>query len=137
VEKSDGCWLWLGSRHRIGHGYASLNGRVQYAHRVSWQLTHGAIPDGQVVCHKCDNPPCVNPEHLFVGTQGDNMRDAASKGRLSEAQRRDAKLSEASVRQIKSLLAAGVSQQSIAASVGVSRTCISAISTGRNWKDIA
>jgi hypothetical protein len=133
VDRSGACWLWLGSRHRQGHGYASLNGRVQYAHRVSWQLTHGPIPEGHVVCHKCDNPPCVNPDHLFVGTQGDNVRDARAKGRMTTETMRSAKLSTENVLTVRDMLASGTTQSAVAAAMGVTRSCIGLIAQGRRW----
>ena len=78
VTKSDGCWTF--AAHLSGHGYRSFRGRP--AHRVAWELSNGPIPDGMNVLHKCDNPPCVRPTHLFLGTHADNMRDAKEKGRM-------------------------------------------------------
>lgn len=87
VAKSDGCWLWTGSRQRNGYGFLFAGTRKEphpeRAHRVSWRIHFGEIPDGLWVLHKCDNPPCVNPEHLFLGTRTDNMRDCARKGRVT------------------------------------------------------
>lgn len=74
------CWLWQGG-HRDHHGYGNFRGHA--THRVSWALSNGPIPDGLIVCHKCDNPPCVRPSHLFVGTIGDNTRDMVQKGRAA------------------------------------------------------
>ena len=75
----DVCWLWLGSKQRYGVFY---NSRHNYrAHRIAWILTYGPIPDGLLVCHHCDNPPCCNPKHLFLGTSSDNARDSVAKGR--------------------------------------------------------
>lgn len=80
IREPDTCWEWQGHREK-GYGILMVYGRRLYAHRISYFLTHGDIPAGLVVMHSCDNPPCANPAHLSVGTQGDNLRDMASKGR--------------------------------------------------------
>lgn len=82
VNKTDGCWLWTAST-RSGYGAIKYNNKVEGAHRISYILYKGEINDGLFVCHTCDNPSCVNPDHLFLGSNSDNMKDAFDKGRLN------------------------------------------------------
>lgn len=116
VQKTDTCWLWTGTKHSCGYGGLSIGSppnqlRIS-AHRFSWELHNGPIPDGMEVLHRCDNPPCVRPEHLFVGTQAENNWDAIKKERrplvpkaLEQAWERNArrKFSDDEVRQIRTL----------------------------------
>ena len=81
VTTGPGCWLWSGATKNGRYGYVQFRGRIWAAHRVAWHLTHGEIPPGLVICHKCDVEQCCRPDHLFVGTQADNMRDMREKGR--------------------------------------------------------
>lgn len=80
-EPMSGCHLWIGALDRKGYGSFRSEGRTVRAHRLAWEREHGPIPDGLYVCHRCDNPGCVNPDHLFLGTQGRNLRDMARRGR--------------------------------------------------------
>lgn len=82
VDKTDDCWLWTGGSNGLGYGvFGIATGQTMGAHRYSWQIVFGPIPDGMFVCHQCDTPACVRPDHLFLGTHEDNMVDMVSKGR--------------------------------------------------------
>lgn len=83
VDKSGDCWVWVGAIISTGHpyGFFALNGTRVYAHRFAYEMANGPIPKGMVVCHKCDNPKCVRHDHLFLGTQADNVSDMMQKGR--------------------------------------------------------
>ena len=150
VTKTDTCWLWQGARDEKGYGYSSLNGRNMRAHRVSWTLAHGEIPDGLLVLHHCDVPPCVNPAHLFLGTNADNMADMKAKNRQARGDRSgsrrhpesrprgsrqaDAKLNEAQAKEIRSI--EGLSQRAIARRYGVSNVTIHKLRTRKTWKHV-
>lgn len=88
VLEGNNCWIWQGSLDAYGYGKISSGGRSHKrdirAHRLSYEMRFGLIKDGNVICHTCDNPSCVNPNHLFEGTQKDNVRDMVRKGRMSE-----------------------------------------------------
>lgn len=83
VDKSGDCWLWTGGIAANGYGKLSREYKKLYAHRVAHELINGPIPDWMHVCHRCDNPKCVNPTHLFLGTRSDNMQDCLKKGRMT------------------------------------------------------
>jgi hypothetical protein len=138
TEKSDGCWLWRGAINHNGYGLTSIRGRGLLAHRASWLLHFGSIPTGMFVCHHCDNPPCVRPDHLFLGTAEANNRDKARKGRsprgdhngarrmnerLPHGERSPhAKLSSAQVDEIRTRYATGeISQSQLGRTYGVSQ----------------
>lgn len=162
IDTASGCWLWTASLDRDGYG--RFGPRVtKLAHRASWMLHFGPIPDGMLVCHSCDvlhaDPTlyrrCVNPGHLWLGTPADNGADMAAKGRArapgGEAHylRRNpslapigikhgmAKLTDDAVREIRKMRACGSSQRVIAAHIGVSRSAVGHVLTGARWAHVA
>lgn len=134
----DECWEWTASK--FGHGYGQIarggeHGGVMPAHRASYEIEHGPIPRTIWVLHRCDNPGCVNPRHLFLGTVADNNRDRDQKGRTANGLTgRAQKLTAADVRTVVHLYASGVSQEKMAPRFGVAQTTISAILRGRSWR---
>jgi hypothetical protein len=149
VDRSPGqgpdgdCHLWTACRHRQGYGKIAAGGRggkVLKAHRVAWELAFGAIPDGLCVLHKCDSPPCCRVDHLFLGTQLENIADRDAKGRGNGPKGSDvsqAKLTEVEIPVIRRLLAQGVSQEEIGSRFGVLAGTISHINTGRTWTHVS
>jgi hypothetical protein len=113
-----------------------VNSKQKYAHRFAYEITYGALPSRIKVCHKCDNPPCCNPSHLFAGTQKQNLEDMVAKGRSSRGEARpQAKLTSAQVLEIKRI---GKTQpyKKIASQYNVTVSCISSILIGRIWKHV-
>ncbi len=109
------------------------------AHRLSYEIHAGPIPDGLCVCHHCDNPPCVNPAHLFLGTRADNSEDAVVKGRMARQigeRNSRAKLTEDDVREIVRLRKTGLTQQAIADLYNVSQVRVSSIMLGKSWSHL-
>lgn len=134
VSISDGCWEWGGAIHGNGYGILSVHGKMQLAHRVSWQLRHGNIEDGLCVCHHCDNPKCVRPDHLFLGTQADNVHDMIVKGRNfvpAGESHGNAVLTEDQVREIK--MASGTCAE-IAVKYGIDNASVGKIKAGKLWR---
>jgi hypothetical protein len=124
VIKTESCWLFTASCNRKGYGQLTRYGKgTILAHRISWEIHNGPIPKGMVVLHKCDNPKCVNPAHLSLGTNAENSRDMVNKGRSHKRY----KLSEADISAIITLLADGRRQKEIAALFGISQGMVSFI----------
>lgn len=139
-EPNTGCWMWTAYVTPKGYGRVMVGKRSYQAHRYSWLLHRGDIPDGWCVCHKCDTPWCVNPDHLFLGTVDDNNQDMFRKGRaapvprLRGASNPKARLTDASVKDIRELYATGTwTQMDLAAKYGVSTTAVFNVIAGRTW----
>jgi hypothetical protein len=139
VDKKDSCWIWTGARDaREGYGVFWYQGRSQRAHRVSWEIHFGSIPDGMKVCHKCDTPSCVNPSHFFLGTDADNVADRNRKGRQAHLrceQAGNSKLTEQQVKDIRNMYANGNTQRGLARIFKVSQHAIWCIVHNRTWVD--
>ena len=131
------CWEWTAGRHRRGYGKYSVNRSTLPAHRVAWVLTHGEIPEGLLVCHACDNPPCVNPAHLFLGTAKDNAADRDTKGRANTPvgeRSAFAKLTDSEVLAIRACAAEPL--KALATRYHVSAATISRVRHNLIWKHL-
>lgn len=134
-----GCWIWLGGVNSGGYGLFKKKGFCTTAHRYSYLVANHLSSTNLHVLHKCDNRKCVNPKHLFLGTQADNVADMVSKGRNSTARGErnyNAKLSPKDIQSIRQLRKEGLSQQKIADQFGVSQSMIGYIVRNENWKHI-
>lgn len=149
-----GCWRWAGAANDDGYGYMAFRGRTWKAHRVSYTLFCGEVPDGLLVCHHCDNPWCVNPAHLFLGHRSTNMKDMVRKGRSASliTSRQDHfrsgkapageaasghRLTEAQAVTILAEASAGVNTGELAARYGVNRTTIQLLLRGKTWRHLS
>lgn len=141
VEKTETCWLWTGQFDSDGYGRIKTSNRPRRrirAHALSWAIHFGPIPAGLVVCHRCDNPPCVRPDHLFLGTTADNQHDKVAKGRQARGEAVGAaKLTAEQVLEIRSRYAnGGVSQAALAVDYDIGSGAIWAVVTRRTWKHL-
>jgi hypothetical protein len=129
VGGEDECWNWTGAKNQVGYGEIGVDGKSVGAHRLSYEIFVDKIPGGLYVLHKCDNPACVNPSHLFLGTHQDNMDDMCDKGRIARV------LTIEKAREIKRLLAEGnTAKRAIARQFGVNHGLINDIAKGKKWK---
>lgn len=142
TENADVCWEWIACKDRSNYGVIRIDGKTVKAHRVAYELSYGKIPNGLGVLHRCDNPPCCNPTHLFVGNHAENMADMFAKGRRDNAKIRGskqafAKLNEQQVVAIRDEYAkGGITQKELAIKYGVSQPTIGDVIHKRWWKHI-
>lgn len=140
IQREDECWPWLGNLYSSNYGRFFMYNRYFASHRVMWEWIYGPIPPRIEVCHSCDNPSCVNPEHLFLGTHQDNMKDMARKGRggicLGEENKGGGKLKNSDIFYIRDLFQLGWKHRDIAHLFGVSCGLIGHIRQGRVWSHI-
>jgi len=141
VDKTGDCWNWTGSKHKkTGYGRFGFMGRLVYPHRLAYELEIGKIPKGLLVCHRCDNPSCVRPTHLFLGTDASNAADKVRKGRMKPTHGEYnglAKLTERDVLKIRKHHAAGgITMTAIGKQYKVTVQAINQIIKRRNWAHI-
>jgi hypothetical protein len=141
VQKTDACWPWIGGKTKAGYGLFGPGNTKRLAHRIAWELTHGPIPVGLFVCHTCDNPPCVRPDHLFLGTAGDNADDKHAKGRGRGRPKGSPsparKLTAAQVIEIRDRYTGAWGEQSrLARAYGVTQGAIWRIVRRVNWANV-
>lgn len=125
------CWSWLGAGKGNGYGNVTFNGKNKPAHRHAYELFIGSIPDGMDVCHSCDNRWCVNPDHLWIGTREDNMRDCLNKGRADGGNRK--RLPERAIQEIRRQINIGTPSSRIARIFDVNQGTIHAIKYGKSY----
>jgi hypothetical protein len=142
-----GCWLWTGAIASNGYGRFKVDGKPVVASRFAWSMANGEIPTGMLVCHKCDTPSCVNPNHLFIGSHQDNMDDRERKGRISLGAKHAASFStratgehngnsKITAQQASEIRADGRPQRAIAATHGVTQALVSLIKQNKIWRNV-
>lgn len=152
VNKTSDCWLWLGAKNNLGYGVAWNGNKIVLAHRLAYIITTNHIPKGLCVCHHCDNPICVRPQHLFLGTRKENSEDMIKKGRNATGVRNglvkhpesvargersaNAKLTVVKVREMRILYKKGYSQSELANIFGVTPSNCSIVCNYRSWKHV-
>ena len=138
-EPNSGCYIWTGASATGNYPQIRLGTETWAAHRIAYYLAHGDIPQNLCVCHRCDNTLCVNPEHLFLGTDSDNNLDKVQKGRqisLKGLRHYRTHLNEADIRTIFQLRASGFKQKQISERFGISKENVSTILQRRTWRHV-
>jgi len=137
-EPTTGCHLWLGAIDAAGYGKVWLDGRTVHAPRASWMAHRGPIPSGLIICHRCDNPPCINPDHLFVGTHKDNAADRTRKGRFARCGQAG-EINPAAVLSKETVIAIFTAEggtMEISRRFGVPPSSVSGIRLGQRWRSV-
>ena len=140
-EPNSGCWLWLGALNKDGYGNIDIRKTTMVysttgSHRVSYAVFVGPIPPGLSVCHRCDNRACINPDHLFLGTQKDNVRDAAAKQRMGKSRGEAHPDSKFTERDIRAIRASPLNNRQLAEAFDTCSSSISQIRTRRSWRHV-
>ena len=138
IENMTPCIEWSGSKSKTGYGTRAYKGKARLAHRIAWILAFGDIPEGMCVLHKCDNPPCINLDHLYLGTYADNARDRKErnrKGDIRGSKNGGAKIQEQTAVKIK-MLKGLVSSYLIAKALGISQVQVCNIMRGKSWSNV-
>jgi hypothetical protein len=136
VVTETGCVEWTAYRDKDGYGILRVSGKLRRAHRISYERSVGAVPEAMHVLHRCDNPSCINPDHLFLGTNRDNVKDKISKGRdrgIHGTENRHNKLTPEQVIEIRNSTG---TQRAVAARYGISGSLVNYIRNGRSWKHL-
>lgn len=136
----DECWEWKASKNYFGYGNIKIQGKTQGAHRISYEIANGSIPKGMFICHRCDNPSCVNPNHLFMGTHDDNMADRDKKRRQARGERvHTSKLTRSQAVEIRRRYVPYKRDETgsncLSKEFGVSPEQITRIASGQKWRD--
>ena len=147
-NEATGCMEWALGATRDGYGKVKVGGKTWRAHRAMWMAVHGDAPQGMMVCHRCDNPKCVNVEHLFLGTAAENMADKLAKGRYKGGPSHwktrssagcnnvNARINDEIARQIRGLRRSGVSAAAIAQIFNIASQTVYKVASGRSWKHV-
>lgn len=132
------CKMWLRAKDKDGYGLAIYNGATRKTHRLSYELTHGAIPEGKIICHRCARPGCIQPDHLYAGTPADNSADMVKHGTHQIGEKHsNSKLREQDIVNIRDRVAAGETQTALAIEYGIYQSAISKIIKRETWKHVA
>lgn len=137
IDEETGCWMWQAFRNPKGYGMIYYDGRVWLAHRLSFTLHRHNIPGGLCACHSCDTPSCVNPDHIFLGSNADNVQDAVNKGRIPFGESRsNSKLTDELVMEMVSKYANGATSRELSEEYGIHEAYVPAIIRGKQWKHV-